>query len=56
MDFIPDPRTIIEDEADRQRFERDLADRAKRVEEERLIKVAERLARKEEREKKKEEV
>ena len=55
MEYIPDPRTVIEDEADRQRFEREVADRAKRAEEERLIKVAERLARKEEREKKKEE-
>lgn len=55
MEYVPDPRTVIEDEADRQRFERDLAERAKRLEEERLIKVAERLARKEERERKKEE-
>ncbi len=55
LEYIPDPRTVIEDEADRLRFERDLADRAKRAEEERLIRIAERLARKEERERKKEE-
>lgn len=40
MEYFPDPRTVIEDEADRQRQERDLADRAKRAEEEKMIKVA----------------
>ena len=47
---------MIEDEIDRQRFEREIAERMKRQEEERLIKLAENLARKEERAKKKEEM
>lgn len=55
LEYIPDPRTIIEDEADRQRFEKEMADKVKRLEEERLIRVAERLARKEDRQRKKEE-
>lgn len=56
LEYIPDPRTVIEDEIDRQRFEREIAERMKRQEEERLIKLAENLARKEERAKKKEEM
>jgi len=56
IEYIPDPRTIIEDEIDRQRFEREIAERIKRQEEERLIKIAENMARKEERAKKKEEM
>jgi len=55
LEYVPDPRTVIEDEADRQRVEKEMADRVKRVEEERLIRVAERLARKEDRQRKKEE-
>jgi len=56
MDYYPDPRTVIEDDADRQRYERDMAERQKRLEEERLIMVAANLARKEERAKKREEM
>lgn len=37
MDYYPDPRTIIEDDVDRQRYERDMAERLRRQEEERLI-------------------
>lgn len=55
MDYLPDPRTLIEDDVDRQRQERDMAERLKRKEEERLILVAANLARKEERAKKREE-
>lgn len=56
MDFYPDPRTVIEDQADAQKHERDMAERMKRQEEERLIMVAANLARKEERAKKREEM
>lgn len=55
MEYYPDPRTIIEDDVDRQRYERDMAERLKRQEEERLIMVAANLARKEERAKRREE-
>lgn len=37
LEYYPDPRTIIEDDADRQKYERDMAERKKRMEEERLI-------------------
>lgn len=30
MEYYPDPRTIIEDDVDRQRYERDMAERLKR--------------------------
>lgn len=33
MEFIPDPRTVIEDDVDRQRFERDAEERMRRAEE-----------------------
>lgn len=56
MDYFPDPRTVIEDDADRQKHERDMAERMKRLEEERLIMVAANLARKEERARKREEM
>lgn len=56
LEYIPDPRTVIEDEIDRQRFEREIAERMKRQEEERLIRLAENMARKEERAKKREEM
>jgi hypothetical protein len=56
MDYFPDPRTVIEDDVDRQKFEREIAERMKRQEEERLIMVAANLARKEERAKKREEM
>jgi hypothetical protein len=56
MDYYPDPRTVIEDDADRQKYDRDMAERMKRQEEERLIMVAANLARKEERAKKREEM
>ena len=46
MEYYPDPRTVIEDDVDRQKYERDMAERQKRAEEERLIMVAANLARK----------
>lgn len=55
LEFIPDPRMVIEDEADRKKQEREMIEAVKRAEEEKLIKQAEKLARKEERQKKKEE-
>ena len=30
LEYLPDPRTVIEDEVDRQRFEREIAERMKR--------------------------
>ena len=40
MEYLPDPRTEIEDKADQERYERDAKERAERAEEERLIKLA----------------
>lgn len=40
MEYIPDPRTVIEDEQDQKMFEREAEERAARAEEERLIKLA----------------
>jgi hypothetical protein len=39
MEYIPDPRTVIEDQQDQERYEREAEDRAARAEEERLIKI-----------------
>ena len=55
MEFIPDPRTVIEDAHDREKEERDLADRRKREQEEKLIREAQKLARQEEKRKAREE-
>ena len=51
MEFIPDPRTVLEDAADMEREARDRELRQKRAQEEALIRQAERLARQAEREK-----
>ena len=48
MEFVPDPRTVIEDEQDAKMFEREAEERAARAEEEVLIKLAQEAARKEE--------
>jgi len=48
MEFIPDPRTVIEDDVDRQRFERDAEERMRRAEEAKKVKLAQALVRKEE--------
>jgi len=55
MEFFPDPRTVIEDAKDRDREMRDLADRRKREQEEKLIREAQKLARQEEKKKAREE-
>jgi hypothetical protein len=39
MEYIPDPRTVIEDQQDQERYEREAEERAARAEEERLIKI-----------------
>jgi len=48
MEFLPDPRTVIEDAHDREKEERDAADRRKREQEEKLVREAQRLVRQEE--------
>lgn len=40
MEFLPDPRTVIEDAHDREKEERDAADRRKREQEEKLVREA----------------
>jgi hypothetical protein len=45
MEFLPDPRTVIEDAADKDREARDRELRKKKMEEENLIKQAEKVAR-----------
>ena len=55
MEFIPDPRTVIEDAHDREKEERDLADRRKREQEEKLVREAQKLVRQEEKRKAREE-
>lgn len=54
MEYVPDPRTVIEDENDAKMYEREAEERAQRAEEERLIKAAQEAARKEEKAKKRE--
>ncbi len=56
MEYLPDPRTVIEDAQDREKEERDAEDRRKRGEEERMIQEAQRLARKEDKRKKRERI
>jgi hypothetical protein len=51
LEFVPDPRTILEDAADMEREAKDRALRAQRAQEDVLKKQAERLARQAEREK-----
>ena len=48
MEFLPDPRTVIEDAQDREREERDLAERRKREQEEKMLREAQKLVRQEE--------
>lgn len=45
MEYIPDPRTVIEDAADVEREAKDRELRRKKAEEEALIKQAEKVAR-----------
>ena len=45
MEFLPDPRTVIEDAHDREKEERDAADRRKREQEEKLVREAQRMVR-----------
>ena len=40
MEYIPDPRTVIEDAYDREKEERDAEERRKRAEEDRMVKEA----------------
>lgn len=40
MEYIPDPRTVIEDAQDKEKEERDAAERRKREEEERMVREA----------------
>ena len=40
MEYIPDPRTVIEDAQDREKEDRDAEERRKRLEEERMVKEA----------------
>lgn len=55
MEFVPDPRTVIEDAHDREKEERDLAERRKREQEEKLVREAQKLVRQEEKRKAREE-
>lgn len=45
---MPDPRVVQEDALDQIKYERDEMDRAELAEEERLIRMAQRIAKKEE--------
>jgi hypothetical protein len=45
MEFIPDPRTVLEDAADMEREEKDRQIRARKQQELNLIKQAEKVAR-----------
>jgi hypothetical protein len=56
MVYFPDPRTLIEDDADRQKYERDMAERLRRQQQERELLAQQLEARKMEREKKREEM
>jgi hypothetical protein len=46
MEYVPDPRVVIEDEKDGLRYEREQAQIVKRKEDERVNKEAQRLAKK----------
>ena len=48
MEYLPDPRTVIEDAQDREKEERDAADRRKREQEEKMIRDAQRIVRQQE--------
>ena len=54
MEYLPDPRVVKEDQHDAEQYERDARERAERAEEERLIRVAQLQAKKEEQAKKRE--
>jgi hypothetical protein len=45
MEYLPDPRTVIEDAQDREKEERDAAERRKREQEEKLVREAQKLVR-----------
>lgn len=51
MEFIPDPRTVIEDAADIEREQRDREQRQQKAEQEAMMKQAEKVARQAEKEK-----
>ena len=40
MEYIPDPRTVIEDAQDQQKAEKDAEERRKRLEEEKMVRKA----------------
>lgn len=50
-EYIPDPRTVIEDAQDKEKQERDNAERLRRIEEEKKVKKAVQMAKEAEREK-----
>ena len=54
VEYMPDPRVVKEDAHDAEAYERDAKDRLERQEEERLIRVAQMAAKKEEQAKKRE--
>lgn len=54
MEYIPDPRVVKEDAHDHEQQERDMKERAERMEEERLIRLAQQAAKQEEKAKKRE--
>ena len=49
MEFLPDPRTLIEDAHDREREQKKLEEEAKKLEEKRIVEEAERVIRREKR-------
>lgn len=53
MELMPDPRLVIEEQADGEKEARQLELRAKKLEEEQMMKQAEKIARQAEREKQK---
>lgn len=48
MEYMPDPRVVKEDARDAEAQERDAKERAERAEEEKLIRLAQQAAKKEE--------
>lgn len=54
VEYMPDPRVVKEDAHDAEAYERDAKERAERAEEERLVRLAQQAAKKEEQAKKRE--
>ncbi len=48
MEYMPDPRVVKEDAHDAEAYEREQKERAERAEEQRLVRQAQMLAKKEE--------